>query len=35
MHFPVGQQRVTGVVGVFVMRRRIEFLSHVVPPLQR
>ena len=29
MHFPVGQKRVTGIIGVFVMRRRIEFLSHM------
>jgi ABC-type Mn2+/Zn2+ transport system permease subunit len=31
--FPVGSHRVTGVFGVFVVRRRIEFLSHGVPPL--
>ena len=31
--FPISQQRVTGLGGVLVMRRGIEFLSHGVPPL--
>ena len=31
--FPVGPHRLAGIGGVLVMRRRIEFLSHRVPPL--
>ena len=32
--FAVGQHRLAGIGGVLVMRRRVEFLSHRVPPLQ-
>jgi hypothetical protein len=35
VHFPIGQKRLAGVAGMLVMRRRIEFLSHVCSPLQR
>jgi hypothetical protein len=34
MHFPIGPRRFPGIGGVFVMRRRIEFLSHWVPPFE-
>jgi hypothetical protein len=32
VHFLIGQKRITGIIGVFVMRRGVEFLSHLVPP---